>query len=128
MSFATRLRHRFETPSLPINAVRRIYERPRCVFDGNRRAPVQLTFQGINITADQQNQRNRQSQSTPGTTALDKFAKNPRRERDDHKKNAEPQDAFAIITGGKIEQPHGSRQHWKAHHNFEFLHPRARLW
>ena len=60
-------------------------------------------------------------------SALEKFAENPRGERDDDQKNAEPQNIFAVAAGGDVEQPHDRRQHRKAHGDLEFFHPRAGL-
>ena len=62
-----------------------------------------------------------------GAAALDEFAENPRRKRDQHEKNAEPENIRAVIAGGEVEQPHGGQQHREAHGDLEFLHPRAGL-
>ena len=88
---------------------------------------MQLVFQREGVAAHQQDQRDHQRQAFAGAPALDELAKNPRGQGDHDEKHAEPQNRFAVTAGGEVEQPHGGRQHGKAHRDLEFFHPRAGL-
>ena len=102
-TFTARLCHGFRTPALPVNSARRFLQRAGCVRRCDGRAPVELIFEREGVTAYQQNKDDDKRNAFAGATALNKLAKNPRGERDEHEKDSEPQNRFAVAAGSQVE-------------------------